>query len=207
MPRQEIERATKPLRVGVLVSGRGSNLGAILDAISARKLDVEVAVVVSDRADAPALARLAGSKVHGLAVLRSAFADTAEFEAKIADELDAAGVELVVLAGFMRILSPAFIRRFPQRIINIHPSLLPAFPGLHAQRQALEYGVKISGCTVHFVNEQVDGGAIIAQAAVPVCANDTEESLGARILTEEHRLLPEVVAGIAAAKNQRKGIC
>ena len=193
------------MRIGVLVSGRGSNLGAILDAISARKLDAEVAVVVSDKADAPALKRLTESKIPGLAVLRKAFADTAEFEAKIADELDAAGVELVVLAGFMRILSPAFIRHFPRRIINIHPSLLPAFPGLHAQRQALEYGVKISGCTVHFVNEQVDGGAIIAQAAVPVYASDTEESLSARILTEEHRLLPEVVAEIAAAENLRRG--
>ncbi|MDR1875090.1 MAG: phosphoribosylglycinamide formyltransferase, partial [Synergistaceae bacterium] len=158
-----------PLRLGVLVSGRGSNLGAILE-MSSKSSEAEVAVVVSDRSDALALRRLEGLDIPGVVVERGAFPDRDAFEAAIIDALESRRVDLVVLAGFMRILGPGFIRRFsnPSRIINIHPSLLPSFPGLHAQRQALEHGVKISGCTVHFVDETLDGGPIIAQAAVPV---------------------------------------
>ena len=186
-----------PLRLGVLVSGRGSNLQALLDAGETRRIDAQVAVVVSDTPGAPALKRLEGRGIPGETVARASFADAAAFEESVAEKLEACGVELVVLAGFMRVLSPFFIRRFAGRIVNVHPSLLPAFPGLHAQRQALEHGVKVAGCTVHFVDESLDGGPIVAQAAVPVLPEDTEDSLSARILEEEHRLLPEVVGWYA----------
>lgn len=181
------------LRLGVLVSGRGSNLQAILDAIAGGGLTAEVAVVVSDKTDAFALKRIEGSGIPGILVERRRFQNGNEFENAIAEALEKHHVELVVLAGFMRVLGPAFVRRFSGRIINIHPSLLPSFPGLHAQKQALEHGVKISGCTVHFVDETLDGGPIIAQASVPVLPGDTEETLSARILKEEHRLLPETI--------------
>ncbi|MDR2137100.1 MAG: phosphoribosylglycinamide formyltransferase [Synergistaceae bacterium] len=183
------------LRLGVLVSGRGSNLQAILDAAAAGTLDAKVVAVVSDKPDAPALRR--AKEEVAVTVDRRAYPSGASgaepFEDAVASALEERGVELVVLAGFMRILGPAFIRRFAGRIVNIHPSLLPSFPGLHAQRQALKHGDKISGCTVHLVDETLDGGSILAQAAVPVLPGDTEESLSERILKEEHRLLPEVL--------------
>jgi phosphoribosylglycinamide formyltransferase-1 len=193
-----------PLRLGVLVSGRGSNLQAILD-MTSKHSEVEVTVVVSDKPDALALKRLEGLDVSGVVVERGAFRDTDAFETAIFETLEAHRADLVVLAGFMRILSPGFIRRFspPGRIINIHPSLLPSFPGLHAQRQALEHGVKISGCTVHFVDETLDGGPIIAQAAVPVLPGDTEETLSDRILREEHRLLSETILAFTKEKENR----
>jgi phosphoribosylglycinamide formyltransferase-1 len=188
------------LRLGVLVSGRGSNLQALLDRLAENEGfagNPEIAVVVSDRPDAFALKRLEGRDIPGLVVERGAFPDREAFEAAIVDVLEKHRVNLVVLAGFMRVLSPWFIRRFPRRIVNIHPSLLPSFTGLHAQRQALEHGVKIAGCTVHFVDETLDGGPIIAQAAVPVLPGDTEETLSDRILVEEHRLLPSVILDFA----------
>ncbi|MDR1649399.1 MAG: phosphoribosylglycinamide formyltransferase [Synergistaceae bacterium] len=184
------------LRLGVLVSGRGSNLRAILDAIGAGNLDAEVAAVVSDKPDAPALRHVEGRVGVACVVERGRCPDARAFEDAIASELEKRGVELVVLAGFMRVLGPGFVRRFAGRIVNIHPSLLPSFPGLHAQRQALLHGVKIAGCTVHRVDETLDGGPILAQAAVSVLEDDTEETLSARILKEEHKLLPETIQNV-----------
>jgi phosphoribosylglycinamide formyltransferase-1 len=182
-------------KLGVLVSGRGSNLQAIMDAIAAGDLEAQVAVVISDKPDAQALQRVAGAvpRIPEVVVERGRYPTAEAFENEIASILEGLGVDLVVLAGFMRILGPGFVRRFRERIVNIHPSLLPSFPGLHAQRQALLHGVKVSGCTVHLVNDALDGGPILAQAAVPVLPYDTEESLSERILKEEHRLLPKAI--------------
>ena len=177
----------------MLASGRGSNLQAILDACRSGALPARVVLVISDRVGAPALERARQAGVPAEFVDPRAFPDRVAFDLHVADRLAAAGVELVCLAGFMRILSPAFIERFRYRIFNIHPSLLPAFPGKDAQRQALEYGVKVSGCTVHLVDEGVDTGPIILQAAVEVHEDDTEETLAARILEHEHRLYVEAI--------------
>lgn len=190
----------KPLRLGVLISGRGSNLAAILGEIEAGRLNAEAALVISDNPEARGLEVAARHGAPALVVERQAFGGRDDFERKIAGELKKAGVDLVVLAGFMRLLGRTFIAEFPDRVINVHPALLPAFPGLEAQKQALDHGVKISGCTVHFVNEVMDGGRIIAQAAVEVLPGDTEESLSARILEQEHRLLPMVIGRVAADK-------
>ena len=184
---------TTPLGVGVLASGRGSNLQALLDACASPGYPARIAVVVSDREQAPALERAAAAGVSGVFVNPKDFGDRAAYDAVVADELRARGVGLVCLAGFMRLLSPAFVRAFHGRILNIHPSLLPAFPGLHAQRQALEHGVKVTGATVHLVDEGLDSGPIVLQAAVPVEPGDTEATLSARILVEEHRLYPAAV--------------
>jgi phosphoribosylglycinamide formyltransferase-1 len=184
--------ATK-LSLGVLISGGGTNLQAIIDAIEAGRLDAEIAVVLSNRADAYGLAR---AKSHGVAteVLdHKKFTSREAFDAAAIEILRGRGVALVVLAGFMRLLSPLFVKAYSNRIMNIHPSLLPAFPGLHVQRKALEHGVRFSGCTVHFVNEECDEGPIIIQAAVPVFADDTEASLSARILRQEHRVYPRAI--------------
>ncbi len=188
-----------PPRIGVLVSGRGSNLQALLDAQAAGTLAARIVVVVSDRSDAPALARAAARGVEAVIVdPGSARARlTPEAEHAFLEVLRARDVEWVVLAGFFRIIGPVLLGAFPERILNIHPSLLPAFPGLHAQRQALAYGVRIAGCTVHLVGAEVDAGPVLAQAAVPVMEDDTEESLSARILAEEHRLLVETVNRVA----------
>lgn len=180
-------------KIGVLVSGRGSNLQAIMDNIAAGKLPLEIEIVISDQAGALALERAAKAGIKTLTVARKLCASKEEFEAKIDAALTAAGCELVVLAGFMRILSAAFVNKWHHRIINIHPALLPSFPGLHGQGQAVAYGVKISGCTVHFVDEGTDSGPIILQKAVPVLDDDTEDSLAARILVEEHKALPEAL--------------
>lgn len=182
-----------PLRLGLLVSGRGSNMAAILKAIDDGRINARAALAVSDNPDAPALDIARAKGVRSIVVRRKPFPDKAAFETAIVRELKESGAELVVLAGFMRLLSPVFINEFPNRIINVHPALLPSFPGLDAQRQALDYGVKIAGCTVHYVNEIMDGGRIIAQAAVPVLPDDTVETLSARILEQEHRLLPEAI--------------
>ncbi len=195
----------RPLRVGVLASGRGSNLQAILDAAARGELPAQVVVVVSDRGDALALERARAAGVPAVFVDPARYPSRADFEAEIARLLEAHGVELVVLAGYMRVLGPAFVAAFRNRIMNIHPSLLPAFPGLHAQRQALEHGVKVAGCTVHFVDEGVDTGPIILQAAVPVLEDDTEESLAARILEQEHRLYPEAIRLYAAGRLRVEG--
>ena len=181
------------LRVGVLASGRGSNLQALLDAGSRADYPARVVVVVSDREDARALARARAAGVSSLFVNPKDHGDRAAYDAVLTKTLEHHEVGLVCLAGFMRILSPVFVRAWQGRLMNIHPSLLPAFPGLHAQRQALDHGVRITGATVHFVDEGVDTGPIVLQAAVPVEATDTEETLAARILIEEHRIYPEAV--------------
>jgi len=181
------------LRVGVLASGRGSNLQALLDAGSRPDYPARVVVVVSDREDARALARARAAGVSSLFVNPKDHGDRAAYDAVLTKTLEHHEVGLVCLAGFMRILSPVFVRAWQGRLMNIHPSLLPAFPGLHAQRQALDHGVRIAGATVHFVDEGVDTGPIVLQAAVPVEATDTEETLAARILIEEHRIYPEAV--------------
>jgi phosphoribosylglycinamide formyltransferase-1 len=182
------------LRVGVLVSGRGSNLQALLDASARADYPAAVVVVISDRERAAALERARAAGVEALFVNPKDFADREAFDQALVRELTARRVGLVCNAGFMRILSHVYTRTFAGRAMNIHPSLLPAFPGLHAQRQALEHGAKVSGATVHFVDDgPVDTGPIILQTSVPVHADDTEDTLAARILTEEHRLYPEAV--------------
>jgi phosphoribosylglycinamide formyltransferase-1 len=180
--------------VGVLVSGRGSNLQALLDASVRREYPAEVVVVISDREQAAALDRARAASVEAVSLNPKDFADREAFDLALVRELTARRVGLVCTAGFMRILSAAFTRAFVGRAMNIHPSLLPAFPGLHAQRQALDHGVKIAGATVHFLDDgAVDTGPIILQASVPVHPDDTEDTLAARILIEEHRLYPEAV--------------
>jgi len=181
------------LAVGVLASGRGSNLQAILDACAQPGFPAAVRVVVSDRERAPALDRARAAGVEALWINPKDFDDREAFDRALAAALEARGVELVCHAGYMRILSPAYVRTFAGRALNVHPSLLPAFPGLHAQRQALEHGAKVSGATIHVVDEGVDTGPIVLQAAVPVEPGDTEETLGARILVQEHRLYPEAI--------------
>ena len=183
--------------IGFLVSGRGSNMAAVLDEIASGRLKAEARAVVCDSPGAPALALAAERGLAAFLVERKDFPRRRDFEEALVRLLKERGVDLVVLAGFMRLLGPAFLSAFPGRVINIHPSLLPAFPGLEAQRQALERGVKITGCTVHYVNEVMDGGPIIAQAAVAVEPGDTVESLSARILAQEHRVLARAIAGLA----------
>ncbi|HBB40480.1 MAG: phosphoribosylglycinamide formyltransferase [Nitrospirae bacterium CG18_big_fil_WC_8_21_14_2_50_70_55] len=185
------------LRLGVLASGRGSNFAAILDAIDAGDCDAEVAILVSDRPTAQALVRAAAHAIPTAVVRPADYPDRVQYDLQVVERLRAAGVQLVVLAGYMRIVTPTFLACFPGRVINIHPALLPAFPGLHAQRQALAYGVKVTGCTVHVVDEGVDSGPILLQRAVAVEEDDTEESLSARILVEEHKLYPEAIRRIA----------
>lgn len=179
-------------RLGVVLSGRGSNFLAIADQIQQGNLPAEIAVVISNRPDAPGLA---AARERGLVTLSlpSKGVDREEYDQRLAAALKEHQVDWVILAGYMRILSAGFIRAFPQRILNIHPSLLPAFAGLDAQHQAFDYGVKITGCTVHFVDEELDHGPIVLQAAVPVEDSDTPETLSARILREEHRIYSEAL--------------
>lgn len=180
-------------KLGVLVSGRGSNLQAIIDRIADGYLPLEIAVVISDYDDAYALERAKQAGIPTVAVVRKQCASKEEFEAKITAALESYGCELVVLAGFMRILSADFVNHFENKIINIHPAILPSFPGLHGQRQAFEYGVKVAGCTVHFVDAGTDSGPIILQKVVPAYFEDDEDTLAARILVEEHKALPEAL--------------
>ena len=177
--------------LGVLISGRGSNLQAILDAIAEGRLDARVGVVVSNQADAQALERAEKAGVPTAVVSHKDYDSREAFDEAVLAQLKNHDVDIVCLAGFMRILSSVLVRAFPSRILNIHPSLLPAFAGLHAQRQAVEHGAKVSGCTVHLVDEELDHGPILAQASVRVEESDSEESLSARILEQEHRLYPE----------------
>lgn len=179
--------------LGVLVSGSGSNLQALIDASAAPDFPARIAVVVSNVATAFALERARKAGIATEVLEHKAFPSRAAYDEKLAEVLRAHGVTRVCLAGFMRLLGPAFLRAFPEGVMNVHPALLPAFPGIHAARQALEYGAKIAGCTVHFVDEGTDTGPIIAQAAVPVLATDDEAALQARIQKEEHRLYPECV--------------
>jgi phosphoribosylglycinamide formyltransferase-1 len=179
-------------RLGILISGRGSNFEAIADNVAAGTIDAEIAVVISNRAEAKGL-ETAGRRGLNAVCLPSRGLDREVYDRLVCDELEKHNVDLVCLAGFMRLLSAGFIRRFPNRILNIHPSLLPAFPGLDAQHQAFEHGVKIAGCTVHFVDEQLDAGPIVLQAPIPVLDDDTLETLSARILAEEHRIYSEAI--------------
>ena len=179
--------------IGVLISGRGSNLQALIDAIDDGRLEARIAVVISNRAAAAGLDRANGAGIETLVVDHRAFASRADYDTRIAGELRARGVVLVCLAGFMRLVGPPLLDAFPQAILNIHPSLLPAFPGVDAQRQALEHGAKVSGATVHLVTGELDGGPIVLQSAVRVRDDDTVDTLSARILAEEHRLYPEAV--------------
>jgi len=179
-------------RLGILLSGRGSNFEAIADNVAAGRLQAEIAAVISNREEARGL-EIAGQRGLPALCIPSKGVSREEYDRRVVDELLARNVELICLAGFMRLLSVEFCQAFPLRILNIHPSLLPAFPGLDAQKQALEHGVKISGCTVHFVDEHLDAGPIILQAAVPLLDDDTEASLAARILKEEHRIYSEAI--------------
>jgi phosphoribosylglycinamide formyltransferase-1 len=188
------------LKVGVLISGRGSNLAALIDAAKTADYPAEIGCVVSNKPDAPGLAIAAAAGVPTAVVSHRDHPDREAFDRTVSAELERHGVELVVLAGFMRIFSPWFPARWANRLINIHPSLLPAFKGMHVQRQALEAGVRLSGCTAHLVTPDLDSGPIIAQAAVPVLAGDTEETLSARILRQEHRLYPLVVRWFAEGR-------
>jgi phosphoribosylglycinamide formyltransferase-1 len=177
----------------VLISGRGSNLQAIIDAIGEGRLHARIAVVISNRADAAGLERASAAEIETLVISHRAFASRDEYDASLARELKGRGVELVCLAGFMRLVGPCLLNAFPNAVLNIHPSLLPAFPGLDAQRQAFEHGVKVAGATVHLVTSELDGGPIVVQAAVPVLDSDTPATLADRILDEEHRLYPQAI--------------
>jgi phosphoribosylglycinamide formyltransferase-1 len=179
--------------LGILISGRGSNLQAIIDAIVDGRLDARIAVVISNRADAGGLERARQAGIEAVFINHRDFPARIDFDRRLVQELRARDVNLVCLAGFMRLLSAQFIDAFPRAILNIHPSLLPAFPGLEAQHQAWEHGVKVSGATVHLVDCDLDAGPIVLQAAVPVLDEDTADTLAARILEQEHRIYPEAI--------------
>jgi len=193
------------MRVGVLASGSGSNFQALVDALNVHGSPAEVAVLICNVAGARVLDRARAAGVAAVLMEHGRWPSRDVYDAAVADELERHGVDLVCLAGYMRLVTPVFLRRFPGKIINLHPALLPAFPGLHAVRQALEAGVKITGCTVHFVDEGTDTGPIIAQAAVPVLPGDTEASLAERIHAEEHRLFPAAVRAIADGRVRLHG--
>lgn len=180
-------------RLGVLISGRGSNLQAIIDAIASGRLDAAIAIVISNRADAQGLERARKAGIETLHLNHKAYPSREAFDLAVVAELKKRDVALVCLAGFMRLLSAEFVKAFPNAILNIHPALLPAFPGLDAQRQAWAHGVKVSGATVHIVTTELDAGPIVLQAVVPVKDDDTAETLAARILSEEHRIYPEAI--------------
>jgi phosphoribosylglycinamide formyltransferase-1 len=186
------------LELGVLVSGSGTNLQAILDAVAGGELDARVRIVVSNKPGVLALERAERAGVPRLVIRHQDFGSREDFDRELVSALQGAGARLVVLAGFMRVLTPGFLRAFPGRVVNIHPSLLPSFPGVRAQAQALAHGVKVTGCTVHFVDEGVDTGPIIAQRAVPVLDADTATTLTTRILEQEHSLLVEALRRLAA---------
>ncbi|MBI5343931.1 MAG: phosphoribosylglycinamide formyltransferase [Deltaproteobacteria bacterium] len=181
------------VNIGVLASGKGTNLQAIIDSTLAGTIDASVKAVISDRVDAYALARAEKHGIPAVAITKERYPSRVEFDGEVARVLKGHGVELVCLAGYMRLLSSVVLNAFPMRIMNIHPSLLPGFPGLDVQKKAIDYGVKISGCTVHFVDLGLDTGPIIIQAAVPVLSADTPETLSKRILAEEHRIYPQAI--------------
>ena len=191
------------MKIGILISGRGSNMVAIVDAVKSGEIpDAEIAIVISDKADAGGLDKAKELDVETVVVERRG-RTREEHDAEIVIELKTRGVELVCLAGYMRLLSPSFVQAFPNKIINIHPSLLPAFPGLDAQRQAFDAGVKVTGCTVHYVDEHLDNGPAILQCEVPRVDGDTVDTLSARILEQEHRLYVEAVREIIRRKHDR----
>lgn len=191
-------------RLGILLSGRGSNFEAIAENVECARLAAEIAVVISNRAEARGI-EIARERDIPAIVLPSTGVPREEYDRRLVTELQGRGVELVCLAGFMRLLTAEFCRAFPLRAVNIHPSLLPAFPGLDAQKQALEHGAKVSGCTVHFVDEGLDAGPIIAQAAVPVLDDDSEETLAARILKEEHHTYSEAIGMVLSGRWRIEG--
>ncbi len=195
----------KKVDIGVLVSGSGSNLQSIIDAIEMKRLQAEIKVVISNNPDAFALERCRKHGIHTQVVNHREFPEREDFDRQLVSILKSRDVELVVLAGFMRVITPSFLRAFPLKVMNIHPALLPAFPGVHVQQKALEYGVKFAGCTVHFVDEGVDSGPIIIQAAVPVYDDDTVDVLSARILKEEHRIYPQAIQLYAEEKLKIQG--
>lgn len=178
-------------KIAVLVSGSGSNLQSIIDSVESGYLKIQIAVVLSNNEEAYGLTRAKNHGIPAQVIRHGDFESREEFETSLIEVFDGYGVDLLVLAGFMRVLTPLFVSHYHHRIINIHPAILPSFPGTHSQKQALDYGVRFSGCTTHFVDEGTDTGPIIIQAIVPVLPDDTEESLGARILKEEHRIFPE----------------
>ncbi|ACL70955.1 phosphoribosylglycinamide formyltransferase [Halothermothrix orenii] len=181
------------INLAVFISGNGTNLQAIIDSIKAGRVEAELKMVISDKKNAYGLVRAEKAGIENIFIDPADFNSRQGYEKELLDYLDKKNIDLVALAGFMRLLSPYFINQFSGKIMNIHPSLLPSFPGLHAQRQALEYGVKVSGCTVHFVDEGMDTGPIILQAPVPVYSDDTEERLASRIREKEHELYPEAI--------------
>ncbi len=193
------------LNLAILGSGRGSNMANLIEAINGRKLPVNIILALADKADAPCLQKATQLGVKAFSLLPKEFNNRADYDRALAQYLLDKGVDTVCLAGFMRILGSEFVSKFPGRILNIHPSLLPAFSGLNAQKQALEHGVKISGCTVHFVDEGLDSGPIILQKAVPVLAEDTVESLSSRILVEEHKIYPLALELLAKGRLTAKG--
>ena len=186
--------------LGVMASGRGSDLQSIIDAIKSGQIKAKIGVVITDKPDVMALERARKAGIVAVCVNRKEYEDRVKFEEKLVEVLHEYGVTLVILAGFMRILSPYFVREFKNRIMNIHPSLLPSFGGAHAHRDVLAYGVKVSGCTVHFVDEGMDSGPIIMQKAVPVLDDDTEDTLAARVLEQEHIIYPKVIELYLAGK-------
>lgn len=192
-------------RIAILLSGRGSNFEAIYKAINEGKIDAEIGIVISNKEDARGLLRAKEFGLETLFLNPKEFSSREEYDLRLAEEIEKRDIDLICLAGWMRILTPSFVQKFRNRIMNIHPALLPSFPGLEAQKQALEYGVRFSGCTVHFVNEEVDAGPIILQAVVPVFQNDTVETLSERILKEEHRIYPEAVRLFVEGKLRIEG--
>jgi phosphoribosylglycinamide formyltransferase-1 len=196
----------KKIRIGVLVSGRGSNLQAIIDTIEHGALAAEIAVVISDQAGAFALERARKHNIPAVHVSAGGYrGKREEYDALLVQELRKRSADLVILAGFMRVISKVMVGAFPNRIMNIHPALLPSFPGLHVQKAAIEHGVKFSGCTVHFVDEGMDTGPIIIQAVVPVLDGDTEDTLAARILKQEHRIFPRAIQLFAEGRLRVEG--
>lgn len=193
------------ISLAVLVSGNGTNLQAIIDSIEAGGLDAKIKIVLSNNANAYAIERAKKHRIPTFIITDSHFQTREDSDRHLVEILKSHSIDLVVLAGFMRLLTPVLIKSFPMRIINIHPALLPAFPGLHAQKKAVEYGAKFSGCTVHFVDEGVDTGPIIIQAVVPLDDNDTEETLSKKIQKEEHRIYPQAIRLIAEARLDIKG--
>lgn len=188
------KRSPTPIRLAVLISGRGSNLKAIIDAIDDGRLDASIALVLSNQANAPGLAHARRAGIETLVLSHKAFATRADFDRAMVKELNDRGVALVCLAGFMRLLSPVFVDAFPNRILNIHPSLLPKYPGRDPQQQALDDRATVSGATVHFVNKDLDAGPIVLQREVPVLPGDTADTLAARILAVEHHLYPQAIS-------------
>jgi len=196
---------TKPIKLGVLVSGRGSNLQAIIDASERGRIPAEVAVVISDKPDAYALERAKNHKIETQVVELKLFKNKEEYEKKMLKVLKDKKINLVCLAGYMKIVGPTLLKAFKGKMMNIHPALLPAFPGLHVQKKALDYGVKVTGCTVHFVDEGTDTGPIIIQVAVPILEHDTEETLSERILEQEHKIYPQAIKLFAEGKLKIEG--